>query len=296
MVSPGGPNGTAVMGSWNGALWTTLQPVHDLPAPAASGGEVRLLETPDNGRLVALVDARGSPAAAWQWDGVGWGPVTVPGFPARVAAATVDIRDGVALLVGGPDAAHETGSVLAWSNVSMHPPHLGGKAKLEPTFGSPTATPEPVQAIRPLREYALSLAELPRGFGYTAKYGRGGPVPADQAGSAKDTWEVVYEGPGPKLVIVDVYVFADRAVAPQVNNSLGHPSSDTKAAAVIDLPLGDGTAYVWKASVGDGTVEFYAISWYVGRLVFVVTNRDYKGAQTADAVVALARLVDAKAR
>jgi hypothetical protein len=257
---------------------------------------VRLLETPDDGKLVALVEAGTDPTAAWQWDGVGWGSVTVPGFPAQVAAATVDIRDGVALVVGGPDPAHATGSVLAWSNVSMHPPHLGGKAKLEPTFGSPTLTPEPVQAIRPLREYAPSLAELPRGFGYTAKYGRGGPLPADQVGSASDTWNVVYDGPGPKRIVIDVYLFTSRLSALQTAYSFGHPreSEVHNVTAVTELPLGTGTAYVWKAWYGDGTLEFYAISWQEGRLVFSLTNSDYKGAQTADTVTALARTVDAK--
>ena len=297
VVSPGGINGPATMGAWNGATWETLAPLQDLIAP--KGARIRLVETPDDGKLVAMVEAGSGPAVAWRWDGVRWTVLTASGMPVRIAAATVDIRDGEALVVGGPDASHDTASVLGWRKSALHPPQLGGKAKLEPTFGSASpnpVTPEPVQAIRPLRDYPPTLAQLPRGFDYSSLHGRGAPIPADQNGGATDSWEVAYDAPGPKRILVFIYLYASSVDAGYAAYSLGHPSDVPNSASVTGFPMGTDVAAVWRAPVGDGTIEIYSISWQEGRLAFAVIDRDYKGVLGQDDVIALARIVDAKAR
>jgi len=293
LLSPGPPGKPPLSGAYNGHEWATLAPASDFPP----GARPRLVEAPDEGRLLALIDGGPGGPAVWRWNGGGWNQISDTGVPKHVVASAVDIRDGEALVLG-ESGGSATPTVVAWRGGLLQAPSLGGKAKLEPTFGAATPTPTPVQLVKPARDYAPALGELPvSGYHYsTLGGGRGAPLPGKDTAGAADTWEVIVDGPGPKRISVDIYVFNADSDASDFASSTGSGEGVTNAKDVGVQPFSNSsnTAYTWRETVGDGTVEFWAVIWQEGRIAFAISDRDYKGALKVDDALAVARVVQSK--
>jgi hypothetical protein len=162
-----------------------------------------------------------------------------------------------------------------------------------------TASPQPELAVKPARDYVPGPGELPvGGLQYTAKYGHGAPLPSDYLNGASDTWEVIYDGPGAKRVIIDVYVMANSTDAASLASGFGTPDDLTKAKDVATTALGRGAtpADVYREPVANGSMEFWSVSWSEGRVAFQISDRDRPGVLSRDDALEVARVVDARAQ
>jgi hypothetical protein len=293
VLGPGPAGAPPVSAAYNGAYWTRLGPLSDFPA----GARARLVEAPDDADLLGLVDSGPGGPAVWRWWGGAWSSISTKGMPAHVVATAVDIHDGEGLVLGEAASGTATPSVEAWRKGALQAPVLGSrKALAEPTFGQATPTPAPVQAIKPARQYAPTPAELPvHGYQYSSQYGRGAPLTGGYTNGASDTWDVVFDGPGPKRIVVDVFVMDTDYDAADLALGLGDPQQNTKAKDFQTTSIGDVPAFAFREPLGDGTVEYWEVAWHVGRLVFAVVDVDYTGAIKLDSLLNVAAVVDAKA-
>lgn len=158
----------------------------------------------------------------------------------------------------------------------------------------PTATPTPALKLLPLKDYAPTPAQIGKGFFYKPGH-TGAPLPAaDVTGTPTATWEVLYQGPGQKLVVLDVSQFAADRDAYEAGSVDGQPEPDPKTPTTqlhSDTVIGYGSWYYKAPANGN---EFYAVVWVEGPLEFQLTDRDVPGVLTLDDAIALAKVVDAR--
>jgi hypothetical protein len=284
----------ATTSEWNGIEWGPGRNVTDITGTAPPDPRLQLAESPDDGTILALVNAAAgtTPSTLLRWQGDSWRAPAASTHPPYILAMATDVRDGQVLMVGGGSPSGDTDSVLGWYGGAAHAPRLGGRAHADPTFG-PTVAPPAPKAL-PASAYVLSPAEVGPGYHYPSNR-RPGPLSGSDAANATSTWEAVYEGGGYKLVVIDVYEYPTADQAQSNASDFGQAPSDEGGVQLsTDVQLGDSSVWVYKATVLTNA-EFYAVVWTEGGVVFVISTRDAKGAATLDTALALAEKVDAKA-
>jgi len=153
--------------------------------------------------------------------------------------------------------------------------------------------PEPGTVVHAALSYLPTLAEIPQGFHASGDTGHA--LTGDPAAGTSDTAEVIYDGPGRRRVVTDVYIYPDTDTASQAIDSMDGVAPGDPPTTVLTAPGIGSRSFLNLVHLSSGkpnAVDFYELAWREGRIVFMMTDRYLPGANSPTEIDPMASAVD----